>query len=50
MGTLLLLLVIVLLAAALPTWPYSHTWGFAPSSTIGIILVVLLVLLLLGKI
>ena len=31
MQTILLILLIVLLIDALPTWPYSHGWGYHPS-------------------
>ena len=45
-GTLLLVLLIVLLIGALPTWPYSAGWGYYPSSGLGLVLVVVLVVLL----
>jgi hypothetical protein len=45
-GTLLLVLVLLLLLGALPTWPYSRSWGYGPSGGLGLLLVVLLVLLL----
>jgi hypothetical protein len=50
MRFLLLLIVIVLLIAALPTWPYSAGWGYYPGGILGVVLIVLLVLLLLGRI
>lgn len=46
MGLILLILVIVLLLGAVPTWPYSREWGYAPSGVLGLLLVVLLLLLL----
>jgi uncharacterized protein DUF3309 len=49
MGLILLILVIVLLVGAIPTWPYSRTWGPGPSGLIGVILIVLLILLLAGR-
>ncbi len=48
--TVLLIILIVLLIGALPTWPYSASWGYYPSGTLGTVVVVLLVLLLLGVI
>ena len=48
--TLLLVILIVLLIAALPTWPYSAGWGYYPGGLLGIILIVVLILLLLGRI
>ena len=50
MPTLLLILLIILLLAALPTWPYSAGWGYYPSGGLGLILVIVIVLLLVGRI
>ncbi len=44
------ILLIVLLLAILPTWPYSRGWGYYPSSGVGIVVVILVVMLLLGRI
>jgi hypothetical protein len=49
MGTILLILIILLLIGALPTWPYSGGWGYYPSGGLGLVFVVILVLLLLGR-
>ena len=49
-GTILLILLILLLVGALPTWPHSKSWGYYPSSGLGLVVVVLVVLLLLGRI
>jgi hypothetical protein len=46
---ILFILVILLLLGALPTWPYSHDWGYYPSGGLGIILIVLIVVLLVGR-
>ena len=43
-------IVILLLVGALPTWPYSSGWGYGPSGGLGLVLLVLVVLLLVGKI
>jgi hypothetical protein len=50
MGLVLLIILILLLLGAVPTWPHSRSWGYAPSGLIGVILIVILILLLLGKI
>jgi len=50
MGTVLLIIVIVLLIGALPTWPYSGGWGYYPSGGLGLVVVILLILILLGRI
>ena len=50
MGTILLIILIILLLGALPTWPYSNSWGYAPSGGLGLILLIVIVLLVLGRI
>ena len=50
LGTILLIIVVVLLLGALPTWPYSAGWGYYPSSGLGLVLVILLVLVVLGRV
>jgi len=46
MYTILLVLLILLLLGALPTWPYSRSWGYYPSGGLGLVLVILIVLIL----
>jgi hypothetical protein len=48
--TLLLIIVIILLIGALPTWPYSAGWGYYPSGGLGLVFVIVLVLVLIGRI
>lgn len=50
LSTLLLIALILLLLGALPTYPYSRTWGYYPSGGIGFVLLVLVILMLLGRI
>jgi uncharacterized protein DUF3309 len=50
MGTLLLVILVLLVIGALPTWPYSAGWGYYPSSGLGLVLVVLVVLVLMGRV
>jgi hypothetical protein len=50
MSLLLLIILIILLVGALPSWPYSSGWGYYPSGGLGLILVILLILVLLGRI
>jgi len=49
-GTILLVLVILMLVGALPTWPHSKSWGYYPSGGLGLIVLILLLLVLLGRI
>lgn len=50
MTTVLIIILILLLVGGLPNWGYSAGWGYAPSGAIGLVLVVILVLMLLGRI
>jgi Protein of unknown function (DUF3309) len=50
LSPILLIVVILLLIAVLPTWPYSAAWGYYPSSGLGIILLIIIILLVLGAI
>lgn len=50
MSLLLLILLIIVLLAVLPRWPYSSGWGYTPSGLVGLIVVILLILLLMGRI
>lgn len=49
-GTILLIILILILLGALPTWPYSGGWGYYPSGGLGLVVVILLFLVLLGRI
>ena len=49
-STLLLIVLVVLLVGGLPTWPYSQAWGYYPSGSIGLLLLVVVVLALAGRI
>ena len=50
LGTILLIIILLLLIGALPTWPHSRGWGYAPGGILGVILIVLLILVLMGRI
>jgi hypothetical protein len=49
LGTVLIVILVLMLVGALPTWGHSRSWGYAPSGTIGLILVILIVLVLTGR-
>ena len=49
-GTLLLIVLVILLIGALPSWPYSAGWGPYPAGGLGVVLLVILILVLLGRI
>jgi hypothetical protein len=48
--TILLVILVLMLIGSAPAWPYSRGWGYAPSGTLGVILIVLLLLALSGRI
>jgi hypothetical protein len=50
LGTILLIILIVILIGALPTWPYSGGWGYYPSGGFGLLVLIIIVLLLMGRI
>ena len=50
MYLILIVLLILMMVGGLPYWPYSQGWGYAPSGGIGLIVLVLVILLLLGRI
>ncbi|MFZ1746821.1 MAG: DUF3309 family protein [Nitrospirales bacterium] len=49
MSTILLVILILLLIGALPTWPHSANWGYAPSGGLGLVLLILVILWLTGR-
>ncbi len=50
MRFILFIILIVILIGALPTWPYSTGWGYYPSGGLGLVLIILVILLLMGRI
>ena len=50
MGTILLIILILLLIGAFPSWPHSRSWGYVPSGGIGLILLIVIILVVLGRI
>jgi hypothetical protein len=46
---ILIILLLVLLIAATPAWGYSRSWGYFPSGTIGVILIILIIMMMLGR-
>ncbi len=50
LGTILLVVLILMLVGAIPNWSHSKSWGYGPSGGIGLVVIVLVVLVLMGKI
>jgi Protein of unknown function (DUF3309) len=49
MITILLVILVLMIVGAAPTWPHSRSWGYAPSGTLSLLLVILLLLALTGR-
>jgi hypothetical protein len=49
-GTILLIILVLILIGALPTWSHSANWGYYPSGGLGILLVIVVVLVVMGRI
>ena len=49
LGTVLLIVLVLVLIGAIPTWPYSRGWGYAPSGVLGVVLLIVLILFLMGR-
>ena len=50
LGTILLIVLILLLIGAIPSWPHSRSWGYGPSGGLGLLVVIVIVLLVMGRI
>lgn len=48
-STILLIILLLLVLGAVPTWPYSRSWGYGPSGVLGLILIVLIVMAVTGR-
>jgi len=48
--TILIVLLVLMLLGALPSWPHSRNWGYGPTGGLGLVLVILVILLLMGRI
>lgn len=48
--TILIVILLLMLLGAMPSWNHSRNWGYAPSGGLGLILLILVVLLLVGRI
>jgi len=46
--TILLVFLVLLLLGALPTWPYSQSWGYYPSGGLGLVLLIFILVMLFG--
>ena len=49
-GTILVIILILALVGVIPIWPHSRSWGYRPTGGVGLIVLILVILLLLGRI
>jgi hypothetical protein len=49
-STLFVVLLVILLIGAVPSWPYSRSWGYYPSGFLGLLLLIVLILVLMGRV
>jgi hypothetical protein len=50
LGTVLIVILVLLLLGVIPTWGHSRNWGYAPGGLVGLLLVIVVVLLIMGRI
>ena len=50
LSTILVVVLNLLLIGAVPNWGYSRSWGYFPSGILGVVLVIVVILVLMGRI
>jgi hypothetical protein len=50
LATILIVVLILALMGALPRWSHSRDWGYVPTGGVGLVLLVVVILVLLGRI
>ncbi len=50
LGTILIIILVLALIGALPRWGHSRSWGYGPSGTVGLVLVIILFLVVTGSV
>jgi hypothetical protein len=49
LSLILLIVLVLLLIGALPSWPYSRSWGYAPSGLLTLVVVIVVILAVTGR-
>lgn len=49
LGTILIIIIVLMLIGSVPSWPHSRNWGYYPSGGLGLVLLVLIILLVMGR-
>lgn len=50
LGIILIVVLVLALFGALPRWSHSRNWGYYPTGGLGLILLIVIILLVLGRI
>lgn len=50
LSTVLIVVLILMLVGTLPSWPHSRSWGYYPSGGLGLVVLIVIILLLMGRI
>jgi len=50
LGTILIVILVLALLGVLPRWPHSRDWGYYPTGGLGVVLLIVVILLVLGRI
>ena len=50
LGSILLIVLLLMVVGAIPRWPHSVNWGYLPSSGLGFVFLIVLILVLMGRI
>ena len=50
LSTILIVILVLFLVGALPNWSHSSSWGYGPSGGLGLVLMIIVVLMLMGRI
>jgi len=49
LGTILIIILILALLGMIPVWPHSRSWGYRPSGGVGVIALIIVILLVMGR-
>lgn len=49
LGTILIIILVLMLIGSVPSWPHSRNWGYYPSGGLGLVLLVVIILLVMGR-
>jgi hypothetical protein len=50
LSTILIIVLLLAIIGSIPTWGYSSGWGYYPSGGLGLVLLILIVLMVMGRI